>query len=57
MSNDVIILAILKPEMVWEWSTCEVYDTSYYLPLFVVDILGRNVEIFYSLDKMLRDVT
>ena len=39
MSNDFIILAILKPQMVWEWLTCEVYVASYSLPLFVVDIL------------------
>ena len=51
MSNDVIILEILKPQMEWEWSTCEVYDTSYHLPLFVVDILGRNVEIFTLLTR------
>ena len=31
----------------------EVKDISYSLPLFIVDILGRNGESFYSLDKIL----
>ena len=32
----------------------EVEDTSYSLPLFIVYILGRNDDMFYSLDKLLR---
>ena len=47
MSNDVITLAIVKPEIGWAWLT------SSSLPLFIVHILDRNGDIFYSLDKIL----